>query len=193
MHSSNIDMHIPTSEELRARREILGIRQTELALKAGISQSMVARIEAGSVDPRVSTLTKIVQVLNAAEKPRMTASQVMHIPVLSVRPEDPIASAVDIMDRKNISQLPVISGGVPVGCISESAIVSAIDEGSAGKSEDIEVKNLMEPGFPAVPPDMDIETVVKILQKHHAVLVMEEGKVRGVITKHDLISLIIGH
>jgi predicted transcriptional regulator len=186
-------MHIPTPEELRARREMLGIRQTELALKAGISQSMVARIEAGSVDPRVSTLSKIVQVLNAAEKPRMTASQVMHGPVLSVKPEDPIARAVDIMDRKNISQLPVISGGVPVGCISEAAIVSAIDEGSAGKSEEIEIKQLMEPGFPAVPPDMDIETVVKILQKHHAVLVMEEGRVQGVITKHDLISLIIGH
>ncbi len=49
-------MHIPTPEELRARREALGIKQTELAKRAGISQSMVARIEAGNVDPRISTL-----------------------------------------------------------------------------------------------------------------------------------------
>ena len=51
-------MHIPTPDELKARRETLGIRQTQLALRAGISQSMVARIEAGSVDPRTSTLKK---------------------------------------------------------------------------------------------------------------------------------------
>ena len=37
-----------------------------------------------------------------------------------------------------------------------------------------------------------IPAPVRILQKHHAVLVMEEGKVRGVITKHDLLSLVIG-
>ena len=185
-------MHIPTPDELKARREMLGLRQTEVAGLAGISQSMVARIEAGSVDPRVSTLSRIVQVLNAAEKPRMIASQVMHSPVLSVAPDDTIARAVDIMDQKNISQLPVISDGVPVGCISESAIVGAIEAGSTGRNQDIEVKKFMEPGFPAVPPDMDIDTVVRILQKHHAVLVMEEGRVRGVITKHDILSLIIG-
>ena len=78
-------MHIPTPDELKARRENLGIRQTELALRAGISQSMVARIEAGSVDPRTSTLRKIVHVLNTAEKSRMTAAHVMHTPVFSIQ------------------------------------------------------------------------------------------------------------
>ena len=37
---------------------------------------------------------------------------------------------------------------------------------------------------------MDVETVINILQKNHAVLVVEGKTVRGVITKHDLISLI---
>jgi predicted transcriptional regulator len=36
-----------------------------------------------------------------------------------------------------------------------------------------------------------VETVVSILQHHHAVLVLEGGRVQGVITKHDLISLIV--
>ena len=38
---------------------------------------------------------------------------------------------------------------------------------------------------------VNIETVVRILQTHHAVLVMDAGVVTGVITKHDLISLIV--
>lgn len=184
-------MHIPTPEEIRSRREILGMKQAELAAKAGISQSMVARIEAGSVDPRVSTLTKIIQVLNAVSRPRITASQVMHSPVYSVNPEDSISRAVEIMDRNGISQLPVLSDGVPVGCISESAIVDVIGEQSAhGTHRDL-VRNFMESSFPSVPPDMSIETVIHLLQQHHAVLVMEAGRVRGVITRHDLISLIV--
>jgi predicted transcriptional regulator len=38
---------------------------------------------------------------------------------------------------------------------------------------------------------MDVETVINILQQNHAVLVVEGKIVKGVITKHDLISLIV--
>jgi len=185
-------MHIPTPEELRTRRETLGMKQTELARRAGISQSMVARIEAGNVDPRISTLNKIIVVLNSAEPRRIRAAQIMHNPVLSVQPQDSISRAVDIIEKNNISQLPVIERGVPVGCISESVIVKAIEQQRLHKSHLFSVKDFMEPGFPTVPSDMDVETVVNILQQNHAVLVMDGRVVSGVITKHDLISLIVG-
>nr|WP_321352121.1 CBS domain-containing protein [uncultured Methanoregula sp.] len=184
-------MHIPTPEELRSRRETLGMKQTELAKRAGISQSMVARIEAGNVDPRVSTLNKIINVLNSSEPRKIRAIQIMHTPVLSVQPEDPISRAVDIIEKNNISQLPVIERGVPVGCISESVIVKAIEQQRLHKSHQFSVRDFMETGFPTVPPDMDVETVINILQQNHAVLVVEGRLVRGVITKHDLISLIV--
>jgi len=103
-------MHVPTPEEIRARRELLGMKQADLAEKAGISQSMVARIERGSVDPRVSTLRKIVGVLNAMEKPRVTAARVMHTPVICVGIDDPITRAADIMEKHGISQVPVLEG-----------------------------------------------------------------------------------
>ena len=184
-------MHIPSPEELRARREALGLRQTETAKRAGISQSMVARIEAGSVDPRVSTLNKIIAVFNNAEPRKITAGQIMHMPVLSVSPQSGISQAVEIFEKNNISQLPVIERGAPVGCISESVIVKAIEQQRLHHTHQFMVKDFMEPGFPTVPPDMDVETVVNILQQNHAVLVTEGRIVRGVITKHDLISLII--
>jgi predicted transcriptional regulator len=184
-------MHIPTPEELRSRRESLGLKQTEIAKRAGISQSMVARIEAGSVDPRVSTLNKIIAVLNSAEPRKITAAQIMHIPVLSVQPQSGISQAVEIFEKNNISQLPVIERGVPVGCISESVIVKAIEQQRLHPSHLFMVRDFMEPGFPTVPPDMDVETVVNILQQNHAVLVVDGRAVLGVITKHDLISLIV--
>jgi len=121
----------------------------------------------------------------------LRAAQIMHTPVLAVQPQDAIGRAVEIFEKNNISQLPVIERGIPVGCISESVIVKAIEQQRLHKTQLFSVRDFMEPGFPTVPPDMDVETVVNILQQNHAVLVVEGRVVRGVITKHDLISLII--
>jgi len=186
-----MQMQIPTPDELRQRRESLGMRQTELAQRAGISQSMVARIEIGSVDPRVSTLNKIVTVLNSADQKGITAARIMHSPVIAVGPAEPISRALEIFEKNNISQLPVIENGIPVGCISESVIVKAIEQQRLHRTHPFYVRDFTEPGFPTVPSGTDIETVISILQQNHAVLVIDSGVVKGVITKHDLISLIL--
>lgn len=183
-------MEIPTPAELREKRLRMGLKQADVARMAGISQSMVARIEAGSVDPRVSTLARIVEVLRAAEHSAITAADVMNAPVLSVAPDDPVGRAVDIMGQNGISQLPVLENGVPVGCISESAIMNAMEEGGLHQTHRKLVRDYLEPGFPTVPPTAPIDTVVHLLHHSHAVVVIEKGKVQGVITKHDLISLI---
>lgn len=168
----------------------MGLKQADVARMAGISQSMVARIEAGSVDPRVSTLAKIVEVLQAAEHSAITAADVMNSPVLFVAPDDPVSRAVEIMGQNGISQLPVLENGIPVGCVSESGIMNAMEEGGFHQTHQKLVRDCMEPDFPTVPPTAPIDTIVHLLHHNHAVIVLEQGKVRGVITKHDLISLI---
>lgn len=184
-------MHIPTPEELRAKREKLNLKQSDVARMAGISQSMVARIEAGSVDPRMSTLSKIINVLNMAEGSTITASDIMKYPVFSVNPDDILARAVEILELNKISQLPVIKDRVPVGCISESALINAMEESGTQKSRKRLVREFMEPGFPTVPPNTAVEMIGHILQNNHAVLVLEKGEVIGVITKHDLIHQLL--
>ncbi|MDD1661802.1 MAG: CBS domain-containing protein [Methanomicrobiales archaeon] len=182
-------MHIPTSDEIRSRRMMLGLTQTDLARKAGISQSMIARIESGSVDPRVSTLRRIVAVLSQKDEPLYRARDVMHTPVYTVGPSDPVSRAVEIMEKNDISQVPVVERGVPIGCISETAIVSALEEGGMHGSGSRPVRDFMEPGFPTVPLEADVRDIVHLLRENHAVLVVEGGRVAGVITKHDLIPL----
>ncbi len=184
------NMEIPTPAELREKRIRMGLKQADVARMAGISQSMVARIESGSVDPRVSTLTKIVEVLQAAERSAITAADVMTSPVLFVASDDPINHAVKIMGQNGISQLPVLEGGIPIGCISESAIMNAMGERGFHQTHQKLVRDCMEPGFPTVPPTAPIDTIVHLLHHNHAVVVLEKGRVQGVITKHDLISLI---
>lgn len=115
----------------------------------------------------------------------------MHSPVLSVLPSNSIGEAVQMMEENGISQLPVIKNGIPVGCVSESAIINAMEEGRLQRTQDHSVADVMEEGFPTVPPSLDVDTIVHLLHNHHAILVVEKGIVKGVITKHNLISLII--
>lgn len=48
---------------LAARRVELGLSQTEVAARMGTSQSAVARLEAGEVDVRLSTLERYAAAL----------------------------------------------------------------------------------------------------------------------------------
>jgi predicted transcriptional regulator len=51
------------SEEFVTRRHELGLSQTEVAARMGTSQSAVARLEAGELDVRLSTLERYAAAL----------------------------------------------------------------------------------------------------------------------------------
>jgi len=70
-------------EDLRRMRRNAGLTQKELAKKAGVSQSLIARIETRTVDPRLSTLQKIVDAL-FIEVEGGFARDVMKGPVITV-------------------------------------------------------------------------------------------------------------
>jgi transcriptional regulator with XRE-family HTH domain len=54
------------SERLRSLREAKGVSQQELATGAGLSMSLVAKLEQGKkADPRVSTLLALASALDA--------------------------------------------------------------------------------------------------------------------------------
>lgn len=57
---------MPTIEQIRAARALVGWSQGELAKFAGLSQTGIARIENGTNQPNSSTLDKIVRAFDAA-------------------------------------------------------------------------------------------------------------------------------
>src|SRR6056297_1232323 len=141
-------MDLPTPQDLRERRTELELTQSELAERAGVSQPLIARIEGGDVDPRLSTLRRIVEALDEAEGDVVRARTLMHEEVVSVSPDDRIKRAVEKMQEEGYSQLPVITNGVPVGSISESDVVHA----GADVGDD-PVREVMSESFPTVSPD----------------------------------------
>ena len=81
----------------------------------GVSQSLIARIEKGTVDPAFSKVEKIFSVLQKEHhESDVTAGQIMSKTILSISPLRSLSSAVNVMKRKNISQMPVKKDGVVV-------------------------------------------------------------------------------
>ncbi|MCD1294248.1 transcriptional regulator [Methanocella sp. CWC-04] len=183
-------MELPTPESIKKRRMKLGLTQSALAEKANVSQPLIARIESGDVDPRLSTLRSIINALDEMEKCKVTAKDLMTSQIISLSPEDTVDKAVKLMEKYGFSQLPVIEKGVPIGSISESILVQAMGSEDISRISTSKVKQYMDESFPAVSPRTDMGTVSHLLESYHAVLVMELGKVVGVITKYDIMRLL---
>jgi predicted transcriptional regulator len=183
-------MFLPTPEDIKMRRMNLHLTQNELAKRAGVSQPLIARIEAGDVDPRLSTLQKIFAAFDAVEKGKVVAADIMHVSIVHTTPEDTVDSAVRLMEDQGFSQVPVLDNGVPVGSISTDTVVSYMLEHEKKDIGDMLVKEIMLGSFPTVSPTTDENTISHLLENSPAVLVVEYGKVIGVITKHDMMQLV---
>ena len=185
-------MFLPTPDELKKQRLELSLTQHELAARAGVSQPLIARIESGDVDPRLSTLHKIFNAFEAARKEKIEVRKIMHPSVIHTSSDCSIEEAARIMEEHGFSQMPVIDNGVPVGSLSTDQIVHSMTDQDIKKVSHLLVQNIMGDSFPTVSPTTDANTVSRILEKNPAVLVLETGKVVGVVTKHDLMKMLRG-
>ena len=183
-------MFLPTPGDIKKRRVGLNLTQNELAKLAGVSQPLIARIEAGDVDPRLSTLTKIFDAFDTTEKKRILAGDIMHSPVIHTNSGSSVEEAVDIMESEGISQLPVIENGVPVGSISSDTVVHYMTESDTDKLSNMQVSDIMGSSFSTVSKDTVVSIISHLLEQSPAVLVMEQGKVVGVVTQHDVMKLV---
>ncbi|WP_436935553.1 CBS domain-containing protein [Halovenus marina] len=175
-------MELPTPEDLRERRNDLGLTQSDLAQKADVSQPLIARIEGGDVDPRLSTLRRIVTALEEAEGGLMRAEQLMHSPVVSVPPDASVRETTELMDEKSYSQVPVIRDGIPQGIIG----MSDIRQRSEDNVGDLPVAEVMGEAVSTVEPDATIDAIDAHLDHNDAVLVVDNGETVGIITEADI-------
>ncbi|MCD4822242.1 MAG: CBS domain-containing protein [Methanococcoides sp.] len=185
-------MQLPTPERLRQKRLDLTLTQSEIAKRAGVSQPLIARIESGDVDPRLSTLRKIFTAFEEVEKEKVLARDIMHTLVIFVSSDDSVESAVHLMEENGFSQVPVIDQGVPLGSISEDTIIKVMTERKASDISQMRIKDIMGDAFPTVSPTTELNEISHLLERNPAVLVIEKGVTTGFVTKHDVIKLLHG-
>ncbi len=110
----------------------------------------------------------------------------MNAELISVKTEELVQHAIDKMRANNISQLPVLKDGEPVGSIDDSYLFQQLIEDPDIK--DKVIADVMKDPFPVVDPKSRVKDLAKMINKENsAVLTNIHGK-WYIITKHDIIG-----
>jgi len=177
-------------KQVKRIRLQLGYTQAGLALAAGVSQSIVAKVEAGAVDPTFKTLRAISTALTSrVVTTGKKAADVMSSPVIGVNIDAKLSECVAVMKKNAFSQMPVFSAGRLVGTITEGRILDLLAT-SPNPREVLNqrVKEHIQPVFAVVGQDTPLEALFSLFGYMTAVLVVSEEKVLGIITKIDMLA-----
>jgi len=169
-------------------RKKVGIGQKELASLAKVSQSLIAKVENGKVEPSYSIARRIFTILEKLEhKQDKKCKDIMTRKVIFVKKDDKIKKASELLKENSIDQLPVLDNSKAVGSISESDIFNKLVEIEKRRLFEMKVSEIMNEPFPIVNLNMPISLVAPMLKSEPAILVTENNKIRGIITKFNLI------
>lgn len=170
---------------LKKIRKQLNLTQHQFAKEANVSQSMIAKIESGKLDPTYSYVKKIEKALeNLTKHHEKEAKDIMHRNIISLTKNQKISSILHLFSKHNISQIPVIEKEKIIGIISESSLINNIDKNFHNKT----VEEIMEEPPPIITKNTKLPAITSILKFYPALIVQDTGKFIGIITKADIIK-----
>lgn len=174
---------------VKERRLKLNLNQARLAEIAGVSQSLVAKVEAGVIDPSYTNATKILETLNYLEKEKEhKVCEVMTKNIISVNAKNTVADAIQLFKKHCISQVPVINKNNVVGLITEAAIVDCMT--SKKNISSCFVKAIMSSPPPQIPDNTPISIATQLLRLNPILLITGKNQIVGVVTKSNLLDFI---
>jgi cystathionine beta-synthase len=114
--------------------------------------------------------------------------------LVHTHPGETIAEAVHILQEYGVSQMPVVRAEPPIvaaevaGSVSERTLLDALFAGNAKLTDRVE--DHMSTALPTIGSTEPAASAVKLLENADAVLVHEEGKPIGVLTRQDLLTFV---
>jgi len=107
--------------------------------------------------------------------------------LIFAQPEQTLSDVFEMMKQNDVSQMPIVSFGAPIGSISENKILSILIENDSAMNA--KVVSFMEKPFPVCEPDANISELSGKLQTNAAgvLISLSDGRLQ-LITKSDLID-----
>ncbi|GAA1129901.1 cystathionine beta-synthase [Kribbella jejuensis] len=112
-------------------------------------------------------------------------------PLVHTHPHETIAEAVAILREYGVSQMPVVRAEPPVmaaevaGAVSERTLMDALYSGKARLADIVEQH--MDPALPSLGAGEPVTKAVELLEGRDALMVLDDGKPVGVLTRQDLL------
>jgi|TARA_B100001971_G_C18219658_1_gene556244 predicted transcriptional regulator len=175
---------IATLQQIKKIRKQLNLTQHQFAKQVGVSQSLIAKIEAERIDPSYSKAKKILDAIeHLGKEEHGKAKDIMTKTIISITPKATIKAAFEKMKKADISQLPALENNKSIGIVSESIILEALLHQKGNTVEDI-----MGDAPAIISTNTSLDAVSGLLRFSPLVLVSENGNIKGIITKSDLLS-----
>ncbi|MFL6189171.1 MAG: cystathionine beta-synthase [Actinomycetes bacterium] len=112
-------------------------------------------------------------------------------PLVHTHPHETIAEAVAILREYGVSQMPVVRAEPPVmaaevaGAVSERTLMDALYSGKARLNDMVEQH--MDEALPSLGTGEPVTKAVELLETRDALMVLDDGKPVGVLTRQDLL------
>lgn len=133
-------------------------------------------------------------------KKRSPVSTIMSTDLVSVNTTQSLTEVNDLLESNGIHHMPVVSGEEVIGMISKTdlqkiSFVSSYGEEHVGTSmyNILSIEQVMTKDVETVESKDTIHDVAEILAKNefHALPVVDDGKLTGMVTTTDLINYLI--
>jgi cystathionine beta-synthase len=114
--------------------------------------------------------------------------------LVHAHPTDTVRDAIQIMTKYDVGQLPVLSAEPPVvmgevvGAIDERSLLELVFNGDAQLTDPL--GRFVGKSLPMIGVRESVEAARKALRGVDALLVTEDGKPAGVLTRHDLLAFV---
>jgi len=111
-------------------------------------------------------------------------------------PNETLAEAIAILREYGVSQMPVVRAEPPVmaaevaGSVVERDLMDALFSGRARLADRVELH--MSPALPGIGSGEPVERAVHTLEQTDALLVLDDGKPVGILTRQDLLGFVAG-
>ena len=175
-------------KRIKQMRQKLGLTQIQLARLAGVSQSLITKIERGTIEPSYSITRRIFTVLEeqlADKQKEIIAKNICTKDIAFIESDDTVDKAIKLMKKYAISQMPVVKEKIIIGSISEETFIKNYDR---IKNKEMKVEQIMDEPFPTMPEDTHITLIRDILRTYSSVILTKQGRPSGIISKADLLK-----